>query len=240
MSGYSYNPSSHSPFRISRTKINLFVECPRCFYLDVKLGVKRPSIPAFTLNSAVDALLKKEFDLLRKKGQTHKLMKQYNIDAVPYNHPEIDVWRNNFIGKEYYHEETNFILFGAIDDIWINSKNELIIVDYKSTSTEKGIDMNDHWKKVFKRQLEIYQWIYKMSGFKIHDTAYIVYANAGKNKPIFDGMLEFEMTIHPHKGDISWIEPTIFDIKKTLDLRILPDPSPSCEHCRYVIKAGKQ
>ena len=52
-------------WKLSRSKIDLFVECPRCFYLDNKLGIKRVQFPAFLLNSAVDALFKKEFDIHR-------------------------------------------------------------------------------------------------------------------------------------------------------------------------------
>jgi len=46
---------SHSRQRrqLSRSKIDLFVECPRCFWLDVGQGVRRPSGPPFTLNNAV-------------------------------------------------------------------------------------------------------------------------------------------------------------------------------------------
>ncbi len=34
-----YDPASKEPFRLSRSKIDLFLECARCFYLDRRLGV---------------------------------------------------------------------------------------------------------------------------------------------------------------------------------------------------------
>jgi len=196
-------------------------------------------MPGFSLNLAVDELLKKEFDLLRKKGQSHELMKKYKIDAVPFDHPEIDTWRNNFEGKQYLHEGTNLLIFGAIDDLWINKKEELIVIDYKATSTTQEISLNDKWKKSYKKQLEIYQWIYEKSGFKVAKTGYIVYANASKNREKFDGKLEFEMTIHPHKGDTTWIEPILFEIKKTLDSDKIPTAGPECEYCPYCVKTSK-
>jgi CRISPR/Cas system-associated exonuclease Cas4 (RecB family) len=228
-----YDPKRKLPFQLSRSKIDFFLQCPRCFYLAVRLGIKRPSMPGFALNLAVDELLKKEFDLLRKKGQAHELMKKYKIDAVPFSHPDIDTWRNNFVGKRYLHEGTNLLIFGAIDDLWINKKDELIVVDYKATSTIKEISLDDKWKQNYKKQLEIYQWIYEKSGFKVSKTGYIVYANASKNRAKFDGKLEFELTIHPHKGNTSWIEPTIFEIKKTLDSDKLPASGAECEYCPY-------
>ena len=90
-----YEPSSEDEFRISRSKIDLFLECPRCFYLDRRLGFSRPSIPGFALNSAVDTLLKNEFDILRKQKKPHALMDEYGIDAIPYEHPDLPIWRDD-------------------------------------------------------------------------------------------------------------------------------------------------
>ena len=53
-----FNPSSQDFFCLSRTKINDFLNCRRCFYLDRRIGLKKPSLPAFSLNIAVDCLLK--------------------------------------------------------------------------------------------------------------------------------------------------------------------------------------
>ena len=139
-----FDPNSKEPFWISRSKIDLFLECPRCFYLDRKLGLRRPSMPAFSLNDAVDNLLKKEFDLLRKNGDAHELMKKYGVDAVPFNHPDLPEWRDDYykyLGAYTIHKETNFKVSGIVDDIWANGKEELFIVDYKSTSTQKEISL---------------------------------------------------------------------------------------------------
>src|SRR3989344_3224832 len=129
-----YQPGATQPFKLSRSKIDMFLECPRCFYLARRLGVARPPIPAFTLNSAVDHLLKKEFDLLRKAKETHELMRKYHIDAVPYDHPQIDVWRENFTGIQYLHPETNLPIFGAVDDIWVDPRGSLAILSHTGST----------------------------------------------------------------------------------------------------------
>lgn len=236
---FTYDSGSDAPFKISRSKIELFIECPRCFYLDRVLGISRPSFPPFTLNNTVDLLLKKEFDLLRKKGESHELMKKYQIQAVPFDHPEIDTWRDNFRGKEYKHEGTNLIIFGAVDDIWVNKEGELIIVDYKSTSTEKTVTLEGEFKQGYKRQVEIYQWIFRKSGFKVNNTAYFVFANAGKNREKFDGILEFDLSIVTHDGNSSWVENKIFEIKKCLDSKKVPDSLENCQYCLYRETAGR-
>ena len=235
-----YDPQSKEPFKISRSKIDLFMECPRCFYLDRRLGLPRPSMPGWSLNSAVDHLLKKEFDLLRKKGEAHQLMKQYKIDAIPFDHPDIDKWRNNFTGQQYLDPATNFLVFGAVDDVWINAKKELIIVDYKATSTQKEISLDDEYKQGYKRQIEIYQWLFRHNGFPVSKTAYFVFANASKNEPQFDGVLQFEVTLVPHQGDDSWIEPTLLKMKKCLDADEIPEPGENCEYCQHNILVTQQ
>mgnify|MGYP003309522602 CR=1 FL=1 len=54
-----YRPGCDKPFRVSRSKIDLFNKCPRCFYIDRRLGTGQPPGYPFAINSAVDSLLKK-------------------------------------------------------------------------------------------------------------------------------------------------------------------------------------
>lgn len=219
--------------KISRSKIELYTECPKCFYLDVKLSVKRPSIPGYTLNSAVDELLKKEFDILRKKKETHELMDKFNVNAVPFQHEKLDEWRHNFTGVRITHE-TGLTIFGAVDDLWINPDGELHVVDYKSTSTDEEISLDSEYKQAYKRQAEIYQYLLENSGFKVSNTAYFVFANALKTPEKFDSKLNFEMQIISYNGDRGWVNQRILDIAKTLESQELPLPGQNCKYCNYV------
>ncbi len=231
-----YNPHSTEPFAISRSRIDSYLECPRCFYMDRRLGVGRPGMPAFSLNIAVDALLKKEFDILRGKGQAHDLMKEYKVDLIPFNHPDLPVWRddiNKYVGASVLHEPTNLNIRGIVDDIWANKNGVLYIVDYKATSTKEEISLEDKYKQGYKKQVEIYQWIYRELGFEVSNTAYFVFANATKEPIRFDSKLLFILSIIPHEGDDSWVEPTIYKIKECLDSDEIPEVTPVCEYCSY-------
>ncbi|PIR05064.1 MAG: hypothetical protein COV57_01055 [Candidatus Liptonbacteria bacterium CG11_big_fil_rev_8_21_14_0_20_35_14] len=221
-------------WRLSRSKIDLFKECPRCFYIDNKLGTARPPGFPFALNSAVDTLFKKEFDFYRVKGSRHPLMEQYGVEAVPFKNSNMNEWRENFKGIKYYHDKTGFTVSGAVDDIWINPKGELIVVDYKSTSKEEEINSLDKdWHNGYKRQMEVYQWLLRKNGFTVSDTGYFVYANGKTDREAFDKKLEFEVTLISYKGDDSWIEPTLSEIKKTLDSDKVPEASSECDYCTY-------
>jgi CRISPR/Cas system-associated exonuclease Cas4 (RecB family) len=234
-----YDPGSRAPFSLSRSKVDMFLKCPRCFYLEQRLGVKIPSGPGFSLNSAVDYLLKKEFDVRRAQNEVHPLMKAYGIKAVPARHKNLENWRNNFRGIRFLHKATNFDLFGAIDDLWLNEENEYHIVDYKATSTTHAITLEDQWKQWYKKQAEFYQWLFRRNGFDVSELAYFVFCNATKDRAAFDGKLEFEVTIVEHKGDDSWIEPTVSAIKDCLESSVPPASNPDCEYCAYIEKAKK-
>src|SRR5437868_13917125 len=99
-----FEPSSAKPFKLSRSKVELFLQCPRCFYVDRRMGIGRVDGPGYSLNLTVDLLLKKEFDIARTSGDAHPLMKTFGIDAVPYLHPDLEMWRDNRTGIKYTHE----------------------------------------------------------------------------------------------------------------------------------------
>ena len=150
------------------------------------------------------------------------------------------MWRENFKGLEYRHPETGFVISGALDDVWVNPKGELIVVDYKSTSKDERITTLDKdWHDGYKRQLETYQWLLRQMGFKVSNTGYWVYANASKDKADFGGKLEFELTLIEHKGSDEWVEQTLKELKKCLESDELPAPSPDCDYCTYREAADK-
>lgn len=229
-----FDPKSKTPFKLSRSKIELFLNCPRCFYLDRKLGVGQPPGFPFSLNSAVDKLLKKEFDLHRARKTIHPLMQAHGIKAIPFQHEKLELWRNALRGGiEYLHGPTNLLLSGAIDDIWAAPDGELLIVDYKSTSKEEEVTLDADWQISYKRQMEIYQWLFRRNNFKVSSTGYFVYCNGDTGKETFDAKLEFDIKIIPYEGNDSWIEPKIFELHKCLTESAIPEPGPDCDFCLY-------
>ncbi len=235
-----YDPGLHQgsagqAFKLSRSKIDLFLNCPRCFYLDRRLGVARPPGFPFALNSAVDHLLKLEFDIHRAKGTKHPLIKKYGVDAIPAAHEDLNIWRENFKGIQFLHKATNLIITGAIDDLWVNKKGEYIVVDYKATSKDEDInELNKDWQIGYKRQMEVYQWLLRQNDYKVSDTGYFVYCNGKTDRKAFDGKLEFDVTLIAYKGDDSWVEKTIVAAHKCLNGSKIPKAGVGCDYCSYV------
>src|ERR1700757_878494 len=165
-----YKPGQTEPYTLSRSKVERFLECPRCFWLEARYGIGRPDMPSFTLNNAVDELFKKEFDLLREKGEQHELMKKYKIDAVPFKDDRLEEWRDALKrGIKFHHEPSQLIFRGGIDDVWQAPNGELYIVDYKATAGKDEVTLDDKWKDGYKRQIEMYQWLFRHNGFTVSD-----------------------------------------------------------------------
>ena len=200
-----YKPDSEKPFKLSRSKVDNFVSCKRCFYIDRRLGVGHPPGFPFNINSAVDELLKKEFDQYRKAGKPHPYMDSVSRNLIPYKHDQLDEWRENFKG-----------------------------VQYKATSKNSEVTIDADWQQGYRRQMDFYQWLLRKNGLQVSDIGYFVYCNGDKQKPSFDNKVHFDVSVLEYKGDGSWIEDTIVQIKQLLDQDSVPEYSENCDYCTYI------
>jgi len=225
-------PKQPKPFKVSRSQIEAFCECPRCFWLNHRAGIRRPSSPPFLINTLVDNMLKLEFDEHRAAGTPHPIMVANGIDAVPMPHPDLDVWRNNFKGMQHLHGQTNLLVTGAIDDLWITPDKLVHLVDYKATAKKDGVNLDADWQICYKRQMEVYQWLARALGMDVSDTGYFVYCN-GQHGTGFNLRLDFSVDVIPYTGSDAWIDPTLVELKTCL-MGKMPEAPIDCEFCGYV------
>ncbi len=214
------------------------MQCPRCFWLDVRLKIRRPDGPPFQINKAIDELFKKEFDIYRVKGQPHPLMVEFGVEAIPFQHDQLDVWRETFTGVVAIHQPTNLHVFGAVDDLWTNSAGEVIVVDYKATAKDKDVSLDADWQISYKRQMEVYQWLLRQNGLKVSDTGYFVYTNGRMDVDGFFDRVEFRTKVIPYTGNDAWVEPTLTRMKACMDQDDMPEIGVSamggpCDFCTY-------
>jgi hypothetical protein len=83
------------------------------------------------------------------------------------------------------------------------------------------------WQDGYKRQMEVYQWLFRKNGFKVSKTGYFVYCNGSTEGEVFDGKLEFNIKLLPYKGEDKWVEGTI------------PKAWKECDYCEYVEERGR-
>ena len=247
---------------LSRSAFDDFKKCQRCFYLIRKRGFIAPGTPQFTMNSTTDKLLKKEFDLLRKDQKTHPILIEKKLNhIVPYKNEDtavniygnpiirsdtkipyekMEAWRSNFHGLQTRFKKTNFILYGAVDDIWLDTKkNSLILVDYKSQANEKEVSQETYWdgdfKSGYQRQLDFYFYLLKQQNFKetISDDAYLLVVNARGLEKKFDNKLLFESRLIHTKVKDENLENEIQEMINVFNSDEVPDSNKLCKNCAY-------
>ncbi|PIS17490.1 MAG: hypothetical protein COT59_00340 [Candidatus Nealsonbacteria bacterium CG09_land_8_20_14_0_10_42_14] len=149
------------PIKLSPSSLDLYLECPLCFWLDKARGIKRPPPYPYALNAAVDILLKEEFDKYRAKDEPHPLMVAHNIPAKLFPDQEkLNEWRNNFRGLRYYDRSLDATLFGAVDDVLQFQDGSLAPLDYKST----GSTVPRVYDR-FQLQMDVYTFLLEKQGY---------------------------------------------------------------------------
>jgi len=235
-----YKPHQKEDFKISRGKFDAFLTCPKCFYMDRVVGLAEPSTPGWTLNSATDELLKKEFDECRRKQIPHRLFNAYGLDhCVPLQHEQMDNWRDSLHhGLMHRFEDTNIILSGGVDDIWLDTKtNEWIVVYYKSQVSNEIVEattyFNNPYHDGYKTQMNFYNYLLTLMGHKVSPISYFLVVNADRNVDGFFGGMKFSETILPYKHDMSELPNKIQSMIDTMNSDVIPESNESCENCAY-------
>jgi len=253
---------------LSRSKFEDYKKCKRCFYLITVRGFIPPSIPKFTMNSTTDKLLKKEFDLFRATQTSHNFLIKKKLEhLVPYKnndealniygetfenkktkkpYTKMEAWRTNYHGLQARFKKTNFVLYGSVDDIWLDTKsNSLIIVDYKSQANEKIVSEDTYfegeYKSGYQRQLDFYVYLLKKQNLNIQisDYGYLYVVNTRGLDEKFDNKLLFEATLIPLKTKTDYLENEINDMIKTVQSDKIPPSNKKCKNCAYARQRSK-
>ena len=242
----TYKPEHPEPYELGRSRIQNFVNCPACFYLDRVKGIPIPSLYGWPLNSATDVLLKKDFDAYRQRQEPHPFLAKRGLGhLIPLQHEDFQRWTMALqLGLNTVHEETNLKVGGGLDDVWLNTETDQIhVVDYKSTSSGREgnvITLDD--RPYIKTQIEFYQWVLIKNGFDVSSTGYVLYVDGDRFAPggmlgEDDATMLFKVSLLDFEGNTDWIEPVLFEIRDALDSPICPEHKPKCPHGTYLNKA---
>lgn len=213
------------PIQLSPSSLNLFLECPCCFWLEKKLGIRRPPPYPYALNSAVDILLKQEFDGYRAKGEPHPLLVQNKIPAKLFsNQALLNQWRNNFQGLRFYDENLGATLFGAVDEILEFPNGQLAVLDYKSTGSAVP--------KIYDRfqiQMDIYTHLLEQNGFTTPRKGYFAFYVVDKTNGFFEDRLPFKKELHEIDTNPDYVPELFRDAVNLLRTPAIPVHSTDCK-----------
>lgn len=215
--------------KLSPNSLNLYLECQHCFWLDKKMGIKRPPPFPYALNSAVDTLLKEEFDAYRNREEPHPLLVENNIKAKLFSNQKLlDRWRNNFEGIRYYDNNLKATLFGAVDDVLEFEGGKLAALDYKSTGSRIA-----HVYDRFQLQLDTYTFLLEKNGFKTPGKGYLAFYVVDKDKGFID-RLPFRKEIHEIDTNPQDVYEIFKDAVAILNQNEPPPHSPDCPFGNWI------
>tara|TARA_B100000965_G_C19537518_1_gene734074 strand:- start:245 stop:1117 length:873 start_codon:yes stop_codon:yes gene_type:complete len=263
-----YTPNQDKDFKISRSKFEDFLKCEKCFYLQVVKGLQPSGMPKFKLNELTDTLLKKEFDECRVKKISHRKLIEKNLDhIIPFDAgltkitnskkqvveiPLIDVWRDSIHkGIKARYKNTNILLGGGIDDIWINTKTkELIIVDYKSQASKNQVSQETYFgvgnfHESYKTQLNFYAYVFKKMkkageiNHEISKDSYLYVVNGLESENGFNGNIKFTEDLIYHKIETDYLEDEFEKMIKCINSTEIPTSNKSCKNCAYANQYAK-
>jgi len=224
---------NNKPIQLSPNSLTLFLECPHCFWLEKRQGIKRPPPYPYALNTAVDILLKQEFDAYRAKGEPHPLILAHNIPAKLFpNQDLLNQWRSNFVGIRFYDSDLDATLFGAVDDILEFEDGKLAPLDYKSTGSTVA-NIYDR----FQLQMDIYTYLLEKNGFLTPRKGYLAFYIVDKGNG-FGDRLPFRKELHEIETNPSDV-PELFKEAVALLRRVAPPPhSPDCKFDQWLKQAS--
>lgn len=209
--------------KISRSKIELFLDCPRCFWLEVRHKIKRPEkFSGGYLGSKYDPFLKKIFDDYRKQNKKPKELEEFNFDLYK-NYEKLEIWRKK--GIEYLHPRHKIVYYGEIDDLLVKEEKYLIPFDFKTTLSKEF-----QIYESYKRQLEIYGYLLKKQGEEVLNLGafYVIKVDINEN---FEKIEERKLIVIENLNYDIYDE-ILENLKETYFSQKEPEPKENCPFCR--------
>ena len=213
-------------FSLSPSSLNLFLECPRCFWLSIVKKQKRPSGPFPSLPSGVDRILKNHFDNYRMKGELPPELKHHKIEGKLFADMNLlKIWRDNFKGIHFVDPESGILLRGAVDDL-LETESKLIVLDYKT----RGFPLKEDSQSYYQNQLNLYNFLLRKNGYGTEDYSYLLFFIP---KGINDkGHFEFDTELVKVNVNVKFAE-DVFHKAITLIQNEMPEAKKECGFCQW-------
>jgi len=210
--------------RLSPSTLNLFLECPRCFWLHINEGIHRPRGIFPSLPGGMDGVIKNYFDKYREKGELPPELQGKIEGNLLHDHKLLNKWRNWRTGLEYKDEDLNVVLFGALDDC-MEKDGKYFPLDYK---TRGFAPKEGDSEKYYGNQLDCYTLLLEENGYPVGNFGYLIYyypEHVEENGTVIFNVQPIQLKIDPNRA-----RKTLKDAMKLLNGSIPPHHS-ECEYC---------
>jgi len=207
--------------KISPKSLDLYFECPKCFWQLKNENIKRPGIFPYQLNLEVDEILKQEFDYYRKTNKKHPLLEANNIPGRLFkNQTLLNKWR----AKGLSYTDYNAQLYGLVDDIIDFGDGKLAPFDYKTTSNNLS-KISDR----FQLQMDIYTYLLEKNGYSTPRKGIMAFYLIDKDNK-FKDKLPFRKEIKIIDTDPSYITKLFKEVVNFLKKEAPLNHSKECEY----------
>ena len=205
--------------RLSPSSLNLFLECPRCFWLYLNRKIERPRIPVATITTGLDRVVKEYFDIYRTKNILPPILKGKVPGKLISNLPKKG-W------LEYLDTKVNAKLGGYLDECLDLGSSFYAALDHKTRGSAPS-----QIHSSYQLQMDAYTFLLEQNKFSTKRIAYIVYYFP--NKINENNNFIFEVSVKEIKTNPERVKKVFYEA-----INIIRGPIPkineSCNFCKWI------
>jgi hypothetical protein len=157
-------------FFLSAHTLNLYRECPRCFWRHIRKGqdYRRPEPPTSTLPRGMDTVIKSYFDGYRAQGLVPPELAAVSGGRLVED-TLIQNWRSWKTGLQFIRDDGHRLI-GALDECAVEG-GTYIPVDYKT----RGFDVKADSASYYVFQMSCYNFLLSRNGYPTQSYAYLIF-----------------------------------------------------------------
>lgn len=213
------------PLTISATSLGLFLECKRCFWVQLKNGNRRPSGPFPALPGGIDRIMKTYFDKFRGKSLPPELNGKVEASLFP-DQEKLDNWRMWQRGLAYYDKDKNAQFVSALDDLLVDTDGRYIPFDFKT----KGAQVKEGAEKYNQLQINVYALLLEEN--RMETAGYGILMYLWPKEVQENLMIPFDMELRKVKTDSVSAKKLFYEA-----IDFLSGPTPAhiddCKFCQW-------
>jgi hypothetical protein len=212
---------------LSNSRLGLFTECPRCFWLDLNAGIKRPDTIFPSLPGGLDAQFKRYFDQFRARADLPPEVRGKLPGKLLSDVETIDRWRDWRRGIRYTPLWAEVELMGALDECLVDVDGFHYPLDYKT----RGYAPNAGTHGYYQNQMDFYTLLLEGNGHKTKRLAYLLYYHPVEVKE--HGLIQFDISVQEVATDPEGAEHLVKDAVAVLN-GPAPASSATCGFCKWM------
>lgn len=204
--------------KLSPTGLNLYLECPRCFWLDQVKGVKRPRGIFPSLPGGMDGILKVYFNEYRGQDVLPQILEGKLSGRL------LDPLPKTLFTKD---DELRAVLLGKLDDALDFMDGTYAPLDHKT----RGYAPKDEILAPYQLQMDVYDLLLRDNKLPTRNVAYLLYyyPMPGTLHEKFPFVLEIkEVKTNPDRA-----LQVFHDAVNLLRSEEAPIASNTCEYCAW-------